>query len=100
MSRAEDSVLGLNQDCCCIICILDFVTTTQLATTPPTAVPPNATVSSSSSSPLREGRDSVTLRCAADSNPPPTYIWVRGSDSGEVRATLDIPVVSYIKTYV
>ena len=72
-----------------------LVTTTQLATTHPTAVPPNATVSSSSSSPLREGRDSVTLRCAADSNPPPTYIWVRGSDSGEVRATLDIPV-SYI----
>ena len=23
VSRAEDSVLGLNQDCCCIICILD-----------------------------------------------------------------------------
>ena len=75
-----------------------LVTTTQLATTHPTAVPPNATVSSSSSSPLREGRDSVTLRCAADSNPPPTYIWVRGSDSGEVRAITWIhpgPCITY-----
>ena len=77
-----------------------LVITTQLATTHPTAVPPNATVSSSSSSPLREGRDSVTLRCAADSNPPPTYIWVRGSDSGEVRATLDTSWTLYHILYI
>jgi len=47
-------------------------------------VPPNATVTSSLSSPLREGRDSVTLTCSADSNPPPTYIWVRSNGLGEV----------------
>ena len=47
-------------------------------------VPPNATVTSSSLSPVREGRDSVTLTCQADSNPSPTYIWVRGNGLGEV----------------
>ena len=41
-------------------------------------------MSSSVVTPLREGRDSVTLTCEADSNPPPTYIWVRGNGLGEV----------------
>ena len=48
------------------------------------AVPPNVTVTSSSSVPLREGTDSVTLTCSADSVPPPTYIWVRAGGQGEV----------------
>ena len=39
---------------------------------------------SSVSAPVREGRDSVTLTCEADSNPAPTYIWVRGNGLGEV----------------
>ena len=39
---------------------------------------------SSASAPVREGRDSVTLTCEADSNPAPTYIWVRGNGLGEV----------------
>ena len=33
---------------------------------------------------MREGRDSVTLTCEADSNPAPTFIWVRGNGLGEV----------------
>ena len=48
------------------------------------SVSPNATVRSSASAPVREGRDSVTLTCEADSNPAPTYIWVRGNGLGEV----------------
>ena len=48
------------------------------------SVSPNATVRSSASAPVREGRDSVTLTCEADSAPAPTYIWVRGNGLGEV----------------
>ena len=45
---------------------------------------PNVTVASSSSVPLREDQDSVTLTCSADSNPPPTYVWVRENQDGEI----------------
>ena len=48
-------------------------------------VPPNVTVVSSSAAALVEGADSVILTCTADSNPPPTYLWVRkGGPQGEV----------------
>jgi len=50
-----------------------------------TYFPPNVTVVSSSAAALVEGADSVILTCTADSNPPPTYLWVRkGGPQGEV----------------
>ena len=69
----------LTQDCC-----LPSAPRSPTSLTLCFSVSPNATVRSSASAPVREGRDSVTLTCEADSNPAPTYIWVRGNGLGEV----------------
>ena len=60
------------------------------------AVPPNVTTSSSAAGPVVEGRDSVTLSCAADANPEAELAW-RKEGEGRVLGnfpTLDIGVVS------
>ena len=58
---------------------------------------------SSSSVPLRENQDSVTLTCSADSNPPPTFVWLRSGQDGEVGRgpvlTIDPVDRTHIDTY-
>ena len=58
------------------------------------------TVVSSSNVPLREDEDSVTLTCSSDSNPPPTYIWVRTNGEGEVGRGPVLTIAPVDRTYI